>query len=140
MKGPIVRVGLNSVDAVSLEAVRTIYSTRETFIKHQQFYSALVDRKKESVFSTADVSLHRRHRRLLGASLTESSLRNYEDLVQEKIAMAMQHMKKEKLDRGCVDVMKWWIFFTTDVISELSFGEPFGMLKIGKVSYWRGRL
>ena len=122
------------MDVTSLSALRTIYSTRETFIKYQPFYSALVDRKKESVFSTSDVALHRRHRRLLGASLTESALRSVEPFVKEKVKIVLDHMKKENTARGCVDVMKWWVFLTTDIIGELSFGEPFGMLEIGKVS------
>lgn len=35
--------------------------------------------------------------------------------------------------RGCTDVYKWWFFFTTDVIGELTFGESFKMLELGKV-------
>ena len=133
-QGPIVRVGPRAVDITALSAVRTIYSTRETYVKHQPFYTALVDRKKESVFSTSNVDLHRRHRRLLGASMTESALRNVEPFVKEKVAKAIDQMRKETHARGCVDVLKWWVFLTTDVIGELSFGEPFGMLEIGQVS------
>jgi hypothetical protein len=36
-------------------------------------------------------------------------------------------------DRGVADVLKWWTFFTTDVIGELTFGDSFRMLEQGKV-------
>lgn len=37
---------------------------------------------------------------------------------------------------GVVDLMKWVNFLTTDVIGDLSFGEPFGGLDTGKLHPW----
>lgn len=38
----------------------------------------------------------------------------------------MSHGLKVK---GSLDVFKWWLFMTTDIIGELSFGESFRMLE-----------
>ena len=48
------------------------------------------------------------------------------DLAVEKISLEMQ-------ERGAADVLKWWTFFTTDVIGELTFGDSFRMLEQSKV-------
>lgn len=41
----------------------------------------------------------------------------------------------ELTDHGVTDVFKWWLFMATDIIGELTFGDSFRMLEIGKV--WR---
>jgi hypothetical protein len=46
----------------------------------------------------------------------------------------MQRMEEEFKTRGATDVYKWWMFMTTDIIGELSFGESFQMLESGEVS------
>lgn len=40
----------------------------------------------------------------------------------------------ELTDHGVTDVFKWWLFMATDIIGELTFGDSFRMLEIGKVS------
>lgn len=37
---------------------------------------------------------------------------------------------------GVVDIVKWVNFLTTDLIGDLSFGEPFGGLATGKLHPW----
>ena len=48
-------------------------------------------------------------------------------------------MDEEMKGRGVADVFKWFLFYSTDVIGELSFGESFRMLEIGKVSQPLGK-
>ena len=38
---------------------------------------------------------------------------------------------------GATDVFKWWLFMATDIIGELTFGDSFRMLEIGKVCVWK---
>ncbi|KAI1809246.1 cytochrome P450 [Poronia punctata] len=45
-------------------------------------------------------------------------------------------MKEEHETRGAADVYKWWLFLTTDVIGELSFGASFRMLENGKINQY----
>lgn len=42
-------------------------------------------------------------------------------------------MRNELETRGVADVFKWWFFMATDIIGELSFGESFRILEMGKV-------
>ena len=67
--------------------------------------------------------------------MSKSSLKSVEPIVKARVDLAMQKMAEETKSRGCVDVMKWWLFMATDIIGELSFGDSFRMLEIGKVSF-----
>ncbi|TWU73690.1 hypothetical protein ED733_004748 [Metarhizium rileyi] len=129
--GPYVRIGPNEVAVADLDAVKTIYSTKETFRK-TTFYKNLTAQPIESMFSTADVDYHRKLRRLLSAQLSESSLKWLVPTVSSRVELTIQRMKEELKIRGCVDVFKWSLFMATDVIGELSFGESFHMLEKGE--------
>jgi hypothetical protein len=54
-------------------------------------------------------------------------------LIAEKINLTVTRICQEMESRGVADVFKWWLFMTTDIIGELSFGQSFGMLESGKV-------
>ena len=41
---------------------------------------------------------------------------------------------------GVVDIVKWVNFLTTDLIGDLSFGEPFGGLATGRLHPWLANL
>ena len=86
-----------------------------------------------SVFSTSDIEFHRRHRRLLSSPLSVSSLKLVEPVVHQRTVLAMEKMEEEARSRGATDVFKWSLFFSTDVVGELTFGESFRMLDLGKV-------
>ncbi|KAG6235820.1 hypothetical protein E4U23_000533, partial [Claviceps purpurea] len=129
--GPIVRVAPNQVAVADLETVKSVYTIKETYRK-TKFYELLVSRPIQTVFSTADVELHRKLRRLMASQMSESSLKSMLPQVTSHVELAIQRMKEESKDRGVIDVFKWCLFMTTDVISELSFGESFQMLEKGK--------
>lgn len=96
-------------------------------------YSRIITPGMENVFSTTDPTFHSRHRRLLSAPLSESSLREFEPVVAERVDLALQKMKEEMESSGAADVLKWWLFMATDIIGELSFGDSFRMLELGRV-------
>jgi cytochrome P450 len=81
------------------------------------------------VFDVRDVEAHVRHRRLLSSDMSEASL--VEAVVQERAELAVQKIGEETEREGKADVMKWWMFFSTDVIGELTFGDSFRMLEQG---------
>ncbi|KAG6234394.1 hypothetical protein E4U25_006008, partial [Claviceps purpurea] len=128
---PIVRVAPNQVAVADLETVKSVYTIKETYRK-TKFYELLVSRPIQTVFSTADVELHRKLRRLMASQMSESSLKSMLPQVTSHVELAIQRMKEESKDRGVIDVFKWCLFMTTDVIGELSFGESFQMLEKGK--------
>ena len=115
-----------------IAAVRTIHAVKTGYLK-SPFYKMLAGTATPSAFSTTDVEYHRLHRRLLSTPLSESALKTVEPIVRSKASLAVQRMDEEMESRGVADVFKWFLFYSTDVIGELSFGESFRMLDIGKV-------
>lgn len=47
--------------------------------------------------------------------------------------MAINKITMDLKAHGVTDVFKWWLFMATDIIGELTFGDSFRMLEIGKV-------
>ena len=87
----------------------------------------------ENIFNTTNVDIHRRFRRLLSSPISESGLKLMYPQIASKVHHAIQLMSEEMETRRCTDISKWWIFMTTDIIGELTFGESFRMLECGQV-------
>ncbi|KAL4984893.1 cytochrome P450 [Aspergillus falconensis] len=130
--GPVVRISPSIVDISDIPACRDIHRIASPFLK-APFYKMLVRKDGESIFSTTDPEYHRRHRRLLSSPLSDTNLRTVEPLVKGRIQLAISRIREEALSpRGVADIYKWFFFMTTDIIGELSFGDSFRMLEIGK--------
>ncbi|RAK99380.1 cytochrome P450 [Aspergillus ibericus CBS 121593] len=129
--GPIVRVGPNEVDVGEIAAAREIHRIGSNYLKSPR-YRLLKHDKTESIFSTINPKFHSRHRRLLSAPLSDANLLSLEPSIEARVRFTMQRMREEMADRGVADVRKWFFFMSTDVIGELTFGESFQMLELGK--------
>lgn len=114
-----------------IAAAKKIHRVKADFVK-TDFYLG-IGYKKENVINTQNVDLHRRQRKLLSQPMSESSLRTMEPQIEEKVRLAIEKMGEEMKSRQAVDIYKWWMFMTTDIIGQLTFGEPFYMLENGKV-------
>lgn len=130
--GPIVRIKTTEVDICDSKAVKDIHSTQAKFYK-SGFYSALLSRAPQTMFSTRDPKFHGQRRRLLATAMSDSALTKLEDQIAQLVSLAVQRIGEEMETRKAADVMKWWLFMTTDVIGELTFGESFRMLERGQV-------
>lgn len=127
------RVGPRGVCFSDVSAFRQIYDTKETFVK-SPLYETITDSPAPSVFSTADVGLHRRHRRLLAPGLSETSVSQMCSSVHSKVSLTVQRMGEETEEKGAADIYKWWTFMTSEITGELTFGQSFRILEDGKVS------
>ncbi|KAI0150773.1 cytochrome P450 [Xylariaceae sp. FL1272] len=132
--GPIVRVGPREVYTMNAADAKMIHSIKNEFPKaawYQTFVPGV-----ETVFSTVNIDVHRRWRRALSAPISESGLHVYLPNIDNKVRLTMQRMEEEYETRGSTDIYKWWLFMTTDVIGELSFGQSFQMLESRKVNQY----
>ncbi|KAL7925680.1 cytochrome P450 [Trichoderma austrokoningii] len=130
--GPVVRLGPNEVAVTNIEAVKKVYNARETFRKTSWYQDLSVS--SENVFNTSRTDLHRRLRRLLSGSMSETSLAAVAPQVQTTIDLMVKRVSEEMETRGAADVLKWFLFMATDIIGELSFGDSFRTLEIGQHS------
>ncbi|KAI3319437.1 cytochrome P450 [Xylariaceae sp. AK1471] len=132
--GPIVRVGPREVYIADPAAVQSVYKIKNEFPKSQWYLSFVPF--IQTIFNTPDLALHRRYRRLLSSPLSESGLKAFLPQIEGKVSLTIQRMEEEYKTRGAADIYKWWLFMTTDVIGELSFGESFRMLENGKINQY----
>lgn len=133
--GRIVRISPNQVDFSSVTAAKRIHSYTRPLRKGHMYHDLAGGGKFVNIFSTQDFEYHQRHRRLLSAPLSESGLKGVEHVVEERAKLAVQRIGEEMKSEGRADVMKWWLFFSADVIGELSFGNSFRMLERGSVGH-----
>jgi cytochrome P450 len=130
--GPTVCISPNEVAFCSVTAAKTIHSYNRPFLKGELYSRIRRSGQSDNVFTARDPELHARYRRLLSGPMSETSLKAVEHIVRSRAELAVDKMGEEAKNRGAVDVLKWWFFFSTDVIGELTFGESFRMLDIGK--------
>lgn len=85
---------------------------------------------------------HAARRKLFARAFSNSSLKsNWEAEIRRRTMLAVKSIQVSATQSGKgADVLKWWTLMATDVITQLSFGESFGMLEQGKVSTHIDRL
>lgn len=116
---------------MDIPSVRAVHSYKATYIKSPKFYTSfqgpdagtqgtrtlaaysdlhLANHVSENIFSTTDVHLHRRHRKLLSGEFSETSLKAFHPIVEGRVNLAIKGIRKEMQTRGAADVFKWFIF------------------------------
>lgn len=131
--GDVVRVAPREVSFISGEvAWEEIYGFRTgtkktgTFLKDQHW----IARTEPPSMIMADGADHTRFRRLLAHAFTSTAVKDQEPLIQHNVDLFIIGIKEEaKLQgAGIVNLVKWFNFFTFDVIADLTFGQSFGCL------------
>ncbi|KAM4067489.1 piwi domain-containing protein [Hirsutella rhossiliensis] len=118
------------VDFADIEAVKAIYGNKPPFAK-SPFCRRLATPGQQSLFTTVNADFHRRHRRLLAETISDSALKSAIPRVDAHVKLAIRRMAEEMEAQGAADVFKWWHFMTADAISELTFGDSFRKLELG---------
>ncbi|CAJ2504798.1 Uu.00g121920.m01.CDS01 [Anthostomella pinea] len=132
--GPVVRITPRETSLRDPRVTRKIYSVKGEFPK-SEFYDRVAS-GLVSVFSTRDIDVHRRFRRLLSSGISESSLLTHLPVIEGKVDMAIRRMGEEMQRREVADVFHWFLSMGTDIIGELSFGQSFEMLETGEESQY----
>lgn len=129
--GPVVRISPDQVFVSDPRDVHQIHRIKGEYLK-APFYEKIVP-GIVNVFNATSVDAHRRYRKLLSGPISETGLQVLLPQVDTKVRLAVHRISEEMYTRGAADISKWWMFMTTDVIGELSFGESFRMLEYGEV-------
>ncbi|RAO67556.1 uncharacterized protein BHQ10_003568 [Talaromyces amestolkiae] len=129
--GPVVRIGPNELDFSDVSAAREIHKVGAGYLK-SNWYRKLGYQGSETLFSTTNPRFHAERRRLLSGPISEQNLLKMEPIINQRIYMTIARIEEEIEKTGAADIFKWWTFMATDVIGELSFGESFRMLELGK--------
>ncbi|PCD20968.1 hypothetical protein FGRA07_05120 [Fusarium graminearum] len=134
--GPVVRIQPNHVSIANEEVINAIYGHGNGMLKSRSFYDASVI-TTYSIFTSRDRAEHSRKRKVVSHSFAPQSMRNFEPFIQQHLNVFLQKWdamaaNEAKFD-GYADVESrvWLNYLVLDIIGDLAFGAPFGVLAKG---------
>ncbi|KAF2635655.1 cytochrome P450 [Massarina eburnea CBS 473.64] len=134
--GTIVRVGYNHVSIADERALDTVYAHGNGFLK-DHFYEAFIV-GTTGLFNTCDRVDHTRKRKMVAHAFSPKSIGEFEPHMTRNVERWVG-----QLDRICssappqaayavMNAMPWFSYLAFDIIGDLAFGAPFGMVTKGK--------
>jgi benzoate 4-monooxygenase len=120
-------VSPNHISVADKKALDVVYGQGTAAFDKPVFYDAFLG-DKPSVFSTRDRQDHARRRRHVSQAFSYKALQEFLPYIHNVGLTFIQ-----KLDAICeagdeVDALLWFNFLAFDVLSDLTFGKPIGML------------
>ena len=106
-----------------------------TDMEHREYYDAFVSIQR-GLFNTRDRAEHTRKRKTVSHTFSAKSIGQFEQYIHhnlEQLRTQWDRMSKE-VDGGYYkfDALHWFNYVAFDIIGDLAFGAPFGMLEKGQ--------
>lgn len=156
--GKIVRIQPNHISVADDGHIQTIYGHGNGFLK-SEFYDAFVSIER-GLFNTRDRAQHTRKRKLVSHSFSAQSVGQFEQYIHHNLEEFVKQWDRisneggkegyvspdtkpasipgnatvsadEKRKYAQMDALHWFNYLAFDVIGDLAFGAPFGMLEKG---------
>ncbi|RDB28044.1 Benzoate 4-monooxygenase [Hypsizygus marmoreus] len=146
--GPFVRIAPNHVSIADPDALAIVYAHGNGALK-SQFYDAFVSIHR-GIFNTRDRVEHARKRKIVSHIFSQKSVVEFEPHIRHHLtefikqwdrltASAVKGMSgvegegwKGEGGRLWIDCLPWVNYLAFDIIGDLAFGAPFGMIEAGK--------
>ncbi|KAI0091644.1 cytochrome P450 monooxygenase pc-bph [Irpex rosettiformis] len=145
--GTFVRIGPNDISVCSPEALQTLYAHSPNALKSSLYDAFSPFGASRSVFNTTSRGDHARKRKLLSHMMAAKSLQEITPIIYDHERKFVNHWDEMchsavkgkggtkgdctwKADdgRAWFNAMPWFNYIAFDVIGDLAFGAPFGML------------
>ncbi|KAL3451492.1 cytochrome P450 [Aspergillus insuetus] len=129
--GTIVRFGPNSISINTYTGMSGVYSTRANVVKADAYSIMSASRHMPSTISSIDKKQHAAKRKVLARLFTEKALKGVEDRVLSHVDTFCASLRAGTEAGGGVarDIAAWSDYLTLDIISDLCYGEAFGLLR-----------
>ncbi|TFY69584.1 hypothetical protein EVG20_g3094 [Dentipellis fragilis] len=142
--GPYVRIAPGHLSVADPASLQEIYAHGNGAIK-SEFYEAFVS-IQPGLFNIRDRVAHSRKRKIVSHIFSQKSVLDFEPHVREYVKMLLQQwdrlhdlaLKGESGSEGegwtgrdgklWLDCLPWFNYLAFDIIGDLAFGTPFGML------------
>ncbi|ETS85264.1 hypothetical protein PFICI_03289 [Pestalotiopsis fici W106-1] len=133
--GKVVRVGFNHVSIATPEGLHTVYAHGNGFLK-DEFYNAFVSGVC-GVFNVRDRVEHTRKRKIISHAFSPSAVSNFEHHMSANLERWVGQLDRitthpDESGYARVNMMPWSTFLAFDIIGDLAFGAPFGMVQRGR--------
>jgi cytochrome P450 len=109
--GPYVRICPNQVSISDLQSVKEIHKIGTGFLK-TDFYQRLTHHESDCLtsFAMRDPKQHIQRRKLLASPMSKNGLSQWEDLIHEKLQMAIDGIKRSATVDGKANILAWFTF------------------------------
>ncbi|KAL4920757.1 cytochrome P450-domain-containing protein [Aspergillus aurantiobrunneus] len=135
--GKLVRIAPRHISIADDAAIQAVYGHGNGFLK-ADFYDAFVSIRR-GLFNTRDRVEHTRKRKTVSHTFSAKSIGQFEQYIHGNIEnLVTQLSRVSDLQRNpkngyaTVDALNWFNFVAFDIIGDLAFGAPFGMLDKGQ--------
>ncbi|CAG8975218.1 hypothetical protein HYALB_00004279 [Hymenoscyphus albidus] len=143
--GPVIRTGPRELSFNTLTAFNEIYGGRlrtdHVYEKNPIAYIQGTHESKNIFF--AQSKAHGRYRKILAPAFSESSVREVEPTIKYQVDGFIRALRDRRNGQGnfptkdgVVDIDAWATYIVFDLLSALSFGEPFGCVEKGEEHPW----
>ncbi|KAF8319165.1 cytochrome P450 [Cantharellus anzutake] len=144
--GKVVRIAPNHISIADPDAAQELYAANGS--TKSDFYDAFVAVRR-GLFNVRDPAEHARKRKIISRIFSQKAVLEFEPYVRDKVAKLLRKWDgiyqdavlngtnvgtkvKASDGKAWFDVLEWFNFLAFDVIGDLAFGAPFGMLDSGK--------
>ncbi|KAG8937897.1 hypothetical protein FRC00_010612 [Tulasnella sp. 408] len=142
--GSFVRIAPNHISISDPEALQVIYAHGNGTLK-TEFYDAFVSIRR-GLFNTRDRAEHTRKRKVISHIFSPKNVQDFEPNIRSAMAKLFVQLDKiinapegtksylgtnyfrKKNSRAFLDILPWFNYVAFDIIGDLVFGEPFGMI------------
>ena len=135
--GKVVRIAPNHISIADSDAIQEVYGHGNGFLK-SSFYDAFVSTGgHRGMFNVRDRAQHTRKRKIVSNTFSPKSISQFEPYVHSNLELfvkrwdEMAAAKSNPEQYTKMDVLSWFNYLAFDVIGDLAFGAPFGMLEKG---------
>ncbi|KAB2571421.1 Cytochrome P450 monooxygenase rdc4 [Lasiodiplodia theobromae] len=140
--GKVVRVSPNELSYSDGDAWKDIYGYGNKGSLMRDFRTTPRGRDIEpSLISTEDNDEHRHLRSILSPAFSQRALKEQEPLLLKYIGLMADKIRERaaaanNADGGAVDITQFFNFATFDIMSDLAFGNPMGLLEKSEYTDW----
>ena len=101
------------------------------------YYDAFVSIRR-GLFNTRDRAEHTRKRKTISHTFSAKSIGQFEQYIHGNIEVFVEQWDKltsdpnNKTGYASIDALHWFNYLAFDIIGDLAFGQPFGMVEKGR--------
>ncbi|KAL8756766.1 MAG: hypothetical protein Q9199_002723 [Rusavskia elegans] len=135
--GPLLRIQPNHVSIADPNAIPVVYSHSGGWTK-SNYYEAFVSISR-NLFSTRNRAEHTRKRKAVSHTFSAKSISQFEQYITnnlKELVKQWNHLSDKATmageDYADIDALHWFNYTAFDIIGDLAFGAPFGMLSRGR--------
>jgi len=132
--GKLVRIQPDHVSIADDSAIQIVYGHGNGFLK-AEYYDVFVSIQR-GLFNTRDRAEHTRKRKTISHTFSTKNVGQFETYMSQNLNLFIQRW--DTLSNNAhgqyakIDCLHWFNYLAFDIIGDLAFGQPFGMLEKGK--------